>query len=213
MQKRLAGILSPIFLLIPLVSSTPYFAGSTYTFPVEKCSSLNITVVCYFPIDKREFNFTGCSLVNLTKYQGFWSCNCYDNYKLKMWINPGAENICDVLITYLQKMEVPEQLEEYHYSSYIKEKPTIINITNITIEKVKEVPIFFENKTKVQELNFTIFNLNETINELLKEMVDIKKRYFHELQWYQTIICGLLILIVGYIIYQKVRRGRNVKNM
>jgi len=130
-------------------------------------------------------------------------------------IQPDVYRITIKATVYLQQIEKVVREVEF----FEREKP-VIKIRNVTIEKVKEVPVYFENTTRIQEMNFTILTLNKTIVELnnrisglLKEIDRIKRKHLSRTQWYQVIISTLITFIVGHIIYQKVRRGKNVKNM
>ena len=118
-------------------------------------------------------------------------------------ISPGNYTIQIKAITYLQYIKEVEVVE--------KEKPIIL-IKNVTVEKIKEVPkevpVYFENTTRIQEMNSTIFSLNQTISNLLSKIDEMKTSHINEIGWYQLAILVLISVLALYIIHQKVVEKR-----
>ncbi len=172
--------LSFLFFLFEIALATNYFAGSSYFYDFPKCSDLNITLICSNKIDLNEFYFSpNCNLVENQTFINKWVCSCFDGYVLNFTINPASKNNCDIFMVYRYAIELPEAKREIYTSSVTIFYNTTYNTTlNQTLPKEivyinKTVEV--ENKTKIEELNQVITQLNKSISEKEIEMEAVKK--------------------------------------
>jgi hypothetical protein len=155
-EIALLAFFSFLFLFVSLALAQKLIAGSTYYFDFPKCYKLNISAFCSPYIEQNEFLFSpNCKITSFDGYRNYWSCDCYDGYRLNLTINPTSITSCLLTFTYTYGIEIPEVTKEYHYTSVgtIRE----IEYKNITIEKpVPYIP---------EEVNQTIEDLNKSLKE------------------------------------------------
>ena len=167
----------PIFLLFTgsIVHANEIYAGSTVSFYFENCINMTVDILCSNTIEDGEFTlYPNCSLLNSTIHTQRWSCSCTNKYTLEITTSPASRNNCTFIITYVERLLMPEKVVEYHHSSSdtIVKEPELINTT--TIERVVYVPS--ENYTSnIEYLNETVQNLSKKIDELYNLTQELKQ--------------------------------------
>jgi len=201
-MRRMAAFL-PLFLFLfgSIAYGTEIYAGSSLFFDFPNCVSMNVSIICSDIIAENEFSVgPNCKITNTTLHNWVWSCNCYDGYRLNITINPASRNNCTFIITYLQDITVPEKVIERHYSSteVVVHKPQIVS--NTTIEKVIQVPVYYENETKIAELNETIQNLTGQLNQMISENEMLREEYQSAKEDYEELLSRFhKIIVVAFI--------------
>lgn len=171
MKKLLPSFFLFLF-LIP--SALAIYGGEKITYHIDSCESLNVTIK---PYQEYEWSVTpNCS----DHKSGKWICNCTDDWDITLKPKINSVGTFNITIIYIySKPEVKEIIKfEYPVSGgRVRYRDIVLNLTK-EIEKIvyrnqtMEIPVYYENETKLVEANLTIQELNETIQSMKPSLLD-----------------------------------------
>lgn len=184
-------IVFPILIFLFLSSAYGWIAGETKKVRFTRCSMLEINITGDAGVDFWTFA-PACIRLSVTNTSSVWQCFCHDNYDLE--ITPPPDYIGTATITITQVFQTEKEYvvinatieRPYFLKEYI---PKVVNYTLIK---------YFENTTKIQELQERIENLIREINmgelereRLMKELEALNSLYetlASELEYYKNYI-------------------------
>ncbi len=107
MKKQMLMLGIVLFLLTTV--NAMYGGDSEIIYHFDKCHNLTVDVIGKLEIDKREYSFENCSIINESINNNSWFCDCYDGFNLTMKTDTRTVNEYNITITYFYNEIIQDQ--------------------------------------------------------------------------------------------------------